>query len=399
MGRTTGAVTIVGSIAFLLKYFFNTATYQRNFEKKYSTMTRLHLAAACLVILLNSLVTAHAVTDDYQDARRLFTQGNYGPALDRIDAILAKQPKDARARFLKGLILTEQGKPDEAITVFTSLTQDFPELPEPYNNLAVLYAAKGQDDKARKALEMAIRTHPSYATAHENLGDLYAKMAREAYDKALQLDSTNTSAKTKLALVKELFSSKAGGQALVKGGVTEPSPTGPKLAASEPAPAAVPAAAPPAAPPAVAAAPPAKPAAPAAGPTVSAPKAAQPPPAKAGKDLDPQEEVLKAVEGWAKAWSSGDAKAYLDFYGPGFKVPGGQTRAAWEQSRRDRVVKGKRINVQALSPKVTFASPDEAIVTFRQVYQSESLKASSMKKLTLVRTGGRWLIQQEDIAR
>jgi hypothetical protein len=55
--------------------------------------------------------------------------------------------------------------------------------------------------------------------------------------------------------------------------------------------------------------------------------------------------------------------------------------------------------VQALSPKVTFASPDEAIVTFRQVYQSESLKASSMKKLTLVRTGGRWLIQQEDIAR
>jgi Flp pilus assembly protein TadD len=194
-------------------------------------MTRLHLAAACLVILLNSLVTAHAVTDDYQDARRLFTQGNYGPALDRIDAILAKQPKDARARFLKGLILTEQGKPDEAINVFTALTQDFPELPEPYNNLAVLYAAKGQDDKARKALEMAIRTHPSYATAHENLGDLYAKMAREAYDKALQLDSTNTSAKTKLALVKELFSAKAGAQALVKGGVAEPTPTGPKLPA------------------------------------------------------------------------------------------------------------------------------------------------------------------------
>jgi tetratricopeptide (TPR) repeat protein len=354
-------------------------------------MTRLHLAAACLVILLNSLVTAHAVTDDYQDARRLFTQGNYGPALDRIDAILAKQPKDARARFLKGLILTEQGKPDEA------LTQDFPELPEPYNNLAVLYAAKGQDDKARKALEMAIRTHPSYATAHENLGDLYAKMAREAYDKALQLDSTNTSAKTKLALVKELFSAKAGAQALVKGGVAEPTPTGPKLPASEPAPAAPAAAAP-----AAASAPPAKPAVPAAAspaPPSSAAKPAETPSTRAAKDNDPQEEVLKAVEGWTKAWSSGDAKAYLDHYGPNFKVPGGQTRAAWEQSRRDRVVKGKRINVQALSPKVTFASPDEAIVTFRQVYQSESLKASSMKKLTLVRTGGRWLIQQEDIAR
>lgn len=356
-------------------------------------MTRLHLAAACLVILLNSLVTAHAVTDDYQDARRLFTQGNYGPALDRVDAILSKQPKDARARFLKGLILTEQGKPDEAIGVFTALTQDFPELPEPYNNLAVLYAAKGQDDKARKALEMAIRTHPSYATAHENLGDLYAKMAREAYDKALQLDSTNTSAKSKLALVKELFSTKAGAQAMVKGVVAEPAPTGPKLAANDAPP--VPAATPPAAP----AASPAKPAVPAV--ATPAPVPAKPPavPPTKGKDADPQEEVLKAVESWTKAWSSGDAKAYLDHYGPDFKVPGGQSRPAWEQSRRDRVVKGKRINVQAQNPKVTFASPDEAIVTFRQVYQSESLKASSMKKLTLVRTAGRWLIQQEDIAR
>lgn len=356
-------------------------------------MTRLHLAAACLVILLNSLVTAHAVTDDYQDARRLFTQGNYGPALDRVDAILSKQPKDARARFLKGLILTEQGKPDEAIGVFTALTQDFPELPEPYNNLAVLYAAKGQDDKARKALEMAIRTHPSYATAHENLGDLYAKMAREAYDKALQLDSTNTSAKSKLALVKELFSTKAGAQAMVKGVVAEPAPTGPKLAANDAPPA--PAATPPATP----AASPAKPAVPAV--ATPAPVPAKPPavPPTKGKDADPQEEVLKAVESWTKAWSSGDAKAYLDHYGPDFKVPGGQSRPAWEQSRRDRVVKGKRINVQAQNPKVTFASPDEAIVTFRQVYQSESLKASSMKKLTLVRTGGRWLIQQEDIAR
>lgn len=359
-------------------------------------MTRLHLAAACLVILLNSLVTAHAVTDDYQDARRLFTQGNYSPALDRVDAILSKQPRDARARFLKGLILTEQGKPDEAIGVFTALTQDFPELPEPYNNLAVLYAAKGQDDKARKALEMAIRTHPSYATAHENLGDLYAKMAREAYDKALQLDSTNTSAKSKLALVKELFSTKAGGQAMVKGNVAEPAPTGPKLAANDASPG--PAATPPATP-AASTAPPPKPTVPAAAaPTPSPAKATVAPPAK-GKDADPQEEVLKAVESWTKAWSSGDAKAYLDHYGPDFKVPGGQTRPAWEQSRRDRVVKGKRINVQAQNPKVTFASPDEAIVTFRQVYQSESLKASSMKKLTLVRTGGRWLIQQEDIAR
>ncbi len=92
--------------------------------------------------------------------------------------------------------------------MFTELTRTIPELPEPYNNLAVLYAGQGDYDKARKALEMAIRTHPSYAVAHENLGDIYATLASQAYDKALQLDSNNATARKKLALIKELFPAK-----------------------------------------------------------------------------------------------------------------------------------------------------------------------------------------------
>ena len=132
---------------------------------------------------------------------------------------LATSPKDARGRFLKGIILTEQNKPNDAIKVFTELTQDYPELPEPYNNLAVLYASQGQYDKARTALEMAIRTHPSYATAHENLGDIYAKMASQAYDKALQLDKSNTTAQTKLNLIKDLFSAGKPGRTAAKGGL------------------------------------------------------------------------------------------------------------------------------------------------------------------------------------
>jgi len=88
-------------------------------------------------------------------------------------------------RFNKGLILTEQKKVPDAIRIFSSLSEDYPDLPEPYNNLAVLYASQGQYEKARDALEAAIRTHPSYSTAHENLGDIYAKMASQAYGKAL----------------------------------------------------------------------------------------------------------------------------------------------------------------------------------------------------------------------
>jgi len=165
---------------------------------------------ALTAILLGALVIAAPAipqVDELQDASQLFRQGQHDRALERVDAFLKSRPKDARGRFLKGLILAEQNKPNDAIRVFTELTQEFPELPEPYNNLAVLYASQGQYDKARTALEMAIRTHPGYAIAHENLGDIYAKMASQAYDKALQLDKGNTTVQTKLNLIKDLFSS------------------------------------------------------------------------------------------------------------------------------------------------------------------------------------------------
>jgi len=162
------------------------------------------LAAIAICLLLATPVFAQS--DELQEAQQLLKQGQVDRALERVDQFLKTKPKDARGRFLRGILLTEQNKPQEAIKVFTDLTQDYPELPEPYNNLAVLHASQGQYDKARAALEMAIRTHPSYATAHENLGDIYAKMASQAYDKALQLDKGNQGAQTKLNLIKDLFS-------------------------------------------------------------------------------------------------------------------------------------------------------------------------------------------------
>ena len=168
-------------------------------------MNRIPLLALATALLMVSQVQPVFAANSYEDASKLFKQGNYAGAMERVETVIAANPRDARARFLKGLILTEQNKPVEAIKVFTALTEDYPELPEPYNNLAVLYASQGQYDKARNSLEMAIRTHPSYAIAHENLGDVYAKMASEAYDKALQLDRSNAAAQTKLAMIKDLF--------------------------------------------------------------------------------------------------------------------------------------------------------------------------------------------------
>jgi tetratricopeptide (TPR) repeat protein len=301
-----------------------------------------------VLIALASALPAFA--DEMQDAAKLLKAGQHKQALDLVNKVLASKPRDAQARFLKGLIYTEQGKSKEAIEIFSKLTQDYPELPEPYNNLAVIYASQGQYEKARAALEQSIRTHPSYATAYENLGDVYAKLASQAYDKALQLDSSNAAAKNKLSLVREL--------------VGRPTATTTVAAAPKE---------------------PAKPA------TVEKPaRPAAPPPSG-----DPSKEILNAVNGWAQAWSKKDADAYLGYYAKDFKTPGGEARAEWEKTRRSRITAPKSISVGLESPKVTMNGADRATVTFRQNYKSDVLKSNSRKTLTLIRADGGWKILEE----
>src|SRR4051812_10737740 len=180
------------------------------------------LAAAWLGV--HAAIAFAAPADDLREAQKLYGQGKIQPSLDKVETFLKAQPKDPQGRFLKGLLLTEQKRVPEAIQVFTGLTEDYPELPEPYNNLAVLYASQGNYDKAKSALELAIHTHPSYATAHENLGDVYAQLASRAYDRALQLDKNNTAAQVKLAMVKDLFVSQKAGTAPASSGSVKPAP-------------------------------------------------------------------------------------------------------------------------------------------------------------------------------
>jgi tetratricopeptide (TPR) repeat protein len=322
-----------------------------------------------------------ARADDLQDAAKLLKSGQHQQALERVNKVLSAKPRDPQARFLKGLIFTEQGNTREAIDIFSKLTQDYPELPEPYNNLAVIYASQGQYEKARTALEQSIRTHPSYATAYENLGDVYAKLASQAYDKALQLDSSNSGAQNKLSLVRELVAPAA-------------SPAKPPvvLAQKTDKPAEAPAAAkPPAEKPA--AEKPAEQQPAEQKPTVEKPaaeKAATQKPAG-----NPSTEVLSAVNAWAQAWSKKDVDTYLGFYAKDFKTPASETRSDWEKARRSRITAPKSIAVSVASPKVTMSGPNEAKVTFRQTYRSDVLKNTSSKTLVMIRTDGRWQIQQE----
>jgi tetratricopeptide (TPR) repeat protein len=338
------------------------------------------VALATMVCVTLGTSSAWAQADDYAEVNRLVRAGQLSEALDKVDQYLASKPRDPQMRFMKGVIQTESGKPTDAITTFTKLTEDFPELPEPYNNLAVLYAGQSQFDKARAALEMAIRTNPSYTTAHENLGDVYAKLASQAYSKALQLDTNNTGVPPKLSLIRNIFTTTGGVKA-------------PPMAVVAAKPAAPSAVAPtPPTPPTVAAAPTA--AVTAAKPAVIAAAPAAAAQAKPAVEASGQAEVKAAVAAWAKAWSNRNMKAYLGAYAPAFAPAGGQNRSAWEAERKARIVPRSRIEVDVSDLSVE-VNGTRATARFQQAYSSDTLNVSSRKTLELVSKGGKWLIVRE----
>ncbi|SFP95070.1 TPR repeat-containing protein [Variovorax sp. OK605] len=360
------------------------------------TVRALVLAAAACGVAVPALAAL-----EHEEVDKLMQAGKLDEAMTKADAFLKDKPRDPQMRFLKGVIQLDTGKRNEAIAAFTQLTLDAPELPEPYNNLAVIYASQNQFDKARNALESAIRTNPSYATAQENLGDVYARLASQAYSKALQLDQGNTAVQPKLAVIRTLFTpTPPGGKpaALVASAATT-------ATAPAPAPAPVAKAPPPAPAPAPAAPPPAKVAA-APAPVAAAPKApeaAAPAPAPApaaaaapAASTAANAEIESAVRAWASAWASQDMDRYLAAYGNDFAPGGGQNRKSWEQDRRARIV-GKSsisVNIENLAIKV---DGDSATAKFRQIYRADNLNVSSRKTLEMQRSGNQWHIRKESV--
>lgn len=144
-----------------------------------------------------------------EEARKFMADKEWTRASKRLDTLIDERPREAQARFLKGVVQVEQGDVDGAIATFRGLNSDYPEIPEPYNNLAVLYGRKGELENARAALETAVKTAPDWALAHENLGDVYLRMAADEYERATSLDRTNRTAPSKLKLARELLASAA----------------------------------------------------------------------------------------------------------------------------------------------------------------------------------------------
>ena len=161
-----------------------------------------------LLALMATAFCASARADSYAEVEQLVRDGKTALALSAAQDHVAAHPKDPQMRFLLGVLQSGSGAKEQALQTFTRLTQDYPELPEPYNNMAVLLAAQRRFEPAREALEMALRVKPDYAIAHENLGDVYAALAAQAYGKAIEFDAAHSTAAPKLALLRQLLSAK-----------------------------------------------------------------------------------------------------------------------------------------------------------------------------------------------
>ena len=339
------------------------------------------------IVFLASLFAAFGASaraDEYSDVAQLSRDGKYAEAITKADSFLSNKPRDAQMRFLKGVAQRDAGKAADAIATFTRLTEEFPDLPEPYNNLGVIYADQNQMDKARGAFEAALRTHPSYATAHDNLGDVYAKLSSAASSKALQIEGTSAAVSPKLALVRQLV---GPGQPKITL-LAAASPAKPAAVVPTPAPSPTSALARDVA---ANSLPSTKPAAkPTTQPTTQPPAAG-----KSAADaavLDAKTAVLN----WGAAWSNKDLKGYFSAYGKDFSPSGGASRSAWEAERRSRIEGKSKISVRLEGLQVT-VNGNKATAKFRQDYRANGIAISSRKTLELVKQGDAWKIVRESV--
>lgn len=350
-------------------------------------------AVAAGLVLAAALAHAAPASEVEELARK----GRGADALRRADALLKQHPNDHELLFQKGLLLAEQKRSNEAIAVFERIAKENPSSPEPLNNLAVLYAEQGQMDKARNALEAAVRSRPSYGTAYQNLASVNVRIASRAYSRALQIDDSQGA--PKLALIRNLGEAPGATSERVVA-MAAPTPAATQASAQAPAQAAVVATP---RPPTASPAPAPLPAAPTPPPAASAGRPTAPPApeavtANAGQRqaTDEARDVNAAVRAWAAAWARKDIDRYFEAYVPDFR---GNERspAAWEHSRRQRILGKNRINIE-ISGLTIEVNGERARASFRQDYASDALTTSDQKTLELVKRGGQWLIRRETTA-
>lgn len=138
-------------------------------------------------------LTPSQITDKI---KALIDRGDYDQALEIISKryIQRKQQNeigdDVQLMFLEARANADAGNSSEAIKIYQDMTVHYPELPEPWNNLASEYTKQGHIKMAEQALQTAIAIDPNYNQAILNLGLVQLMLARDSFIQAAKSGSS-----------------------------------------------------------------------------------------------------------------------------------------------------------------------------------------------------------------
>ena len=146
-----------------------------------------------------------AVWNDYAKVENMAKNGQATEALALLETRLTQAPNDAKASYLKGLILMQLGRRENAEAWFLGMRQQFPKLPQPYNALAVIYQAQGKLIEAELILRELSQAHPEQKNVHRNRGEIYLQLAQSAFEKAHQQNPDDAMINKRLEALSKLL--------------------------------------------------------------------------------------------------------------------------------------------------------------------------------------------------
>ena len=292
-----------------------------------------------IIVLLLLLNTQSSISKEINlDEIKSMVSSSPSRALVEIDLLLESDSNNHNLLFLRAVTLTKLEQKDLAIKTYISLIEKFPKLPEPYNNLAVLYAEQNKLLEAKQILEEALKTNNSYSIAHINLGDVYTRMASDAYRKAFELDESPV-ANNKLQLINELFSYSPNMQRndlVDTASKSEIKSKEQKLA-----------------------------------------------------------DLALFVERWKTSWEDKDLETYFSSYSKYFKVKGDINYKDWKRTRTEKIINKKEINIQLTKIKYKFKE-GLWFINMSQAYNSGNYSDKENKTLVIINESGDYKIIEEN---
>ncbi|MDH5394836.1 MAG: tetratricopeptide repeat protein [Gammaproteobacteria bacterium] len=294
--------------------------------------------------------------------------------------------EDITEKFALAQALADKGEIAQAISAYQSLIRQNPQLPEAYNNLASLYLQQKNTEQAKQVLEQGLHAHKGYGRLYESLSAINVAMAREAYSKALQIDlkpatieiaSLSLNEKNKQAdtapapvvLAKTepapiLASSKVADKTAVVENKEKPGTEAPRVDVIKP--------------------------------DIRLPERVnEQNTSKANTISTTSEPIDVLLQAWAASWSAQEVDMYLSFYHSQYNPSNGLTLKTWKQSRRLRLKKPEWIKVALSELNVEKNNGKQAIVKFKQSYESNTFHEISLKRMVLLYTENGWRIFHE----